>query len=281
MDDRGSRTARMVARFRALARESFRGIADDPWAASFADETAIVDAAKYIEVHPHSALYAALRTATFDDEVRAAMRAGIRQIVILGAGLDTRAARLAMPGVRFFEVDHPATQEDKRARLAKMEGYPKDAATYVSCDFEHEDFLDRLAASGHQASEPSLFVWEGVVYYLTEAAVRATCTRIASACHPATRLALDLVGKRFVRGEVKPGDDTRARELVAEMGEPLRFGTDDPLPLLYECGFRFVEQRSFDELALRYTGTYDRARKMRFQSVVLASVTPREAPARG
>jgi hypothetical protein len=58
------------------------------------------------------------------------------------------------------------------------------------------------------------------------------------------------------------------------MGEPIRFGIDDPLPLLYECGFRFVDVRSFDELALRYLGTYDRDRKMRFQSIVTTSVTP-------
>lgn len=279
MDDRGSRTARMVARFRALGREIHRDVADDPWAAALADETAARDAERYIAVHPHSVLYLALRTAAFDDEVRVAAAAGIAQVVILGAGLDTRAARLARPGVRFFEVDHPATQADKRARLAAVPGYPTDAATYVPCDFEKDDFLERLAAAGHRTDTPSIFVWEGVVYYLTEAAVRGTCTRIAGGCDPRTRLALDLVGKKFVRGEVTREDDHRARELVAEMGEPLRFGTDDPLPLLVECGFRWVDQRSFDEIALRYTGTYARERKMRFQSLVVTSVTPPPRPA--
>jgi hypothetical protein len=62
------------------------------------------------------------------------------------------------------------------------------------------------------------------------------------------------------------------------MGEPIRFGTDDPLPLLVECGFRWVDVRSFDELALRYTGTYERERKMRFQSVVRASRIPPPRP---
>jgi len=263
----------MVARFRALATERDPSLCSDPWAAGLVDERAIADAESYIAAHPNSVLYLALRTRFFDDEVRAAIARGVRQIVILGAGLDTRAARLATEGVSFFEVDQGATQEDKRARLRAMAAYPIDAARYVSCDFERQDFLDRLAATGHVASEPSLVLWEGVVYYLSEAAVRATCTRIASGCHPATTLALDLVGKRMAKGEVRD-DDRRAHELVAEMGEPLRFGTDDPLPLLYECGFRSVHVTSFDELALRYTGTYERARKMRFQHVVRASVAP-------
>jgi methyltransferase (TIGR00027 family) len=250
----------------------------DRWAAAFTDAVAVSDADRYIAVHPHSVLYLALRTRTFDDEVRRAIEGGVRQVVILGAGLDTRAARLASAGVRFFEVDHPATQADKRERLASVAGYPLEAATFVTCDFEHEDFLDRLAAAGHRASEPSIFVWEGVVYYLTEDAVRATCRRIAGGCHPATRLVLDLVGKRFARGEMRDASDQRAHELVSEMGEPIRFGTDDPLPLLYECGFRFVDVRSFDELALAYTGTYERERKMRFQSVLLASVVAPPRP---
>lgn len=268
----------MVARFRALAAEQNPSLVSDRWAASFADADAIRDADRYVEAHPHSVLYLGLRTLTFDDDVRRAIAAGIRQVVILGAGLDTRAARLATPGVRFFEVDHPATQADKRERLAKLAGYPIEAATFASCDFEREDFLDRLASAGHRAGEPSIFVWEGVVYYLTEAAVRATCTRVAKGCHAATRLAFDLVGKRFASGEMRDPNDQRAHELVAEMGEPIRFGTDDVLPLLYECGFRDVDLRSFDELALRYLGTYERARKMRFQSAVVASVTPQPRP---
>ncbi len=273
MDHQASRTARMVARFRALAAERHSSIVVDRWAAALSDDVAVADAERYEVAHPHSVLYLALRTLAFDDEVRLAIRAGVRQIVILGAGLDTRAARLRTEGVRFFEVDHPATQADKRERLASVTAYPIDAATFVTCDFERQDFLERLESAGHRASEPTLVIWEGVVYYLTEDAVRATCRRVASGCHPGSTLAFDLVGKRFAGGQMRDPNDQRAHELVSEMGEPIRFGTDDPLPLLYDCGFRWVDVRSFDELALRYTGTYVRDRKMRFQSLVRASVT--------
>lgn len=277
MDASGSRTAKMVAHFRGRAAEEHPSLVSDPFALRLGGDDGREAADGYLSAHPHMVLYMGLRTAAFDDEVLAAIADGATQVVILGAGLDTRAARLARPGVRFFEVDHPDTQQGKRERLARLDAYPIDAATYVACDFEKDDFLDRLVAAGFRLDAPAIVVWEGVFYYLTEEAIRLTTKRIAS-CHPATRLAFDFVGKRFVRGDVKDPIDNRARELVAEMGEPLRFGTDDPLPLLYESGFRHVRSVTFDQLALTYTGTYDRDRKMRFQQLAVASVTPPRRP---
>lgn len=260
----GSRTARMVAAYRARA-----GV--DRWAAALAGPAGMADAEAYDRAHPHIETYMLARTRFLDDAVLDAIDASIAQVVVLGAGYDTRAARLATEGVRFFEVDHPATQAEKRERLASVEGYPIAAATFVSCDFEEEDFLDRLAAAGFDPDARAVFVWEGVVYYLTEEAVRATLTRLAS-CHPESRLFFDYVGKRFVAGDVSDAKDLEARERVAEMGEPLRFGINDVVPLLYDTGFRHVRTVSLDEACLTYTGTYERARKLRFQSIAEARV---------
>lgn len=267
-----SRTARMVAAFRAWGQREHPGIFEDPYAAALGGADGEADARVYLEAHPAMPLYMALRTASLDELVRDAIRNGVRQIVVLGAGLDTRAARLASAGVTFFEVDQPASQADKRARLSAI-GYPEAVARYVECDFSRDDFLERLIASGFDREAPAFFVWEGVVYYLTEAAVRGTLKKIAS-CEPSTSVAFDVVGKRFVRGELPGERDQAARELVAQMGEPLHFGTDDPLPMLYQEGFRHVTVTSFDELALRHTATYDRERKMRFQSLVVATIAP-------
>jgi methyltransferase (TIGR00027 family) len=273
----------MVAAFRAWASRSWPEIVDDPHAAALAGSDGEADARRYVEAHPAMPLYMALRTAALDDEVRAAIGRGVQQIVILGAGLDTRAARLSHAGVRFFEVDQPESQADKRARWRAIGGPEAEEASYVACDFERDDFLSRLKSAGFDAGLPAFFVWEGVIYYLTEPAVRATLKKVAS-LHPETRIAFDLVGKRFVLGALPGPDDNEARTLVAEMGEPLRFGSDDPLPLLFEEGFRSVDVRTFDELALHYTGTYERSRKMRFQSLVVAGVgraplAPRSVPA--
>lgn len=263
---RGSRTARMVAAFRARA----SALVSDPWAAALAGDEGERDAARYAAIHPPIELFLAVRTAYLDDAVRDAQSDGIDQAVILGAGYDTRAARLAHDGVRFFEVDHPDTQADKRARLEALPGYPVDAATYVPCDFERQDFARALEAGGFDPGRPAVLIWEGVVYYLTEAAVRATLSRVASGCHPDSRLYFDHVGKRFVEGSVRDPNDLAARERVAEMGEPLRFGIDDVLPLLYGAGFRYVRTVSFDEACLALTGTYERERKFRFQAITEA-----------
>ncbi len=271
MESRGSRTARMVAAYRGRASAWSAPIVTDPWAAALAGEDGERDADAYLAAHESMELFIAVRTAFLDAAVRRAISEGLAQVVVLGAGYDTRAARLATSGVRFFEVDHPATQADKRARVEALPGYPAEAATYVPCDFERQDFVSELASRGFDRGAPSVFLWEGVVYYLTEKAVRATLRRLAEACHPESRVFFDYVGKRLVEGRV-PEQDLLARERVAEMGEPLRFGIDDVVPLLYQEGFRHVRTVSFDEACLGFTGTYERARKFRFQSIAEARV---------
>jgi methyltransferase (TIGR00027 family) len=214
----------------------------------------------------------ALRVAYLDRLVGIAVdRLSIRQVVILGAGYDTRAARLPRAGVRFFEVDHPATQAAKREQLAKLDGYPVDAATYVTCNFEREDPIERLAASGFATSEPSLVIWEGVVPYLTEPAIRATASRLAAGLDPRSLVAFDFVGKKFAAGQSLSEADRHTRAYVGELGEPIRHGSDDMLPLLYECGFRWVRTLDFNELALEFLGDYARERQFRFQHIALAA----------
>ena len=269
---RASRTARMVAAYRGRASVWAEPIAHDPWAADLAGLDGERDADAYEQAHAHMELYIAIRTAHLDREVVRALDEGVRQVVILGAGYDTRAARLGRDGVRFFEVDQPATQRDKRERLAKLGGYPMESATFVECDFERQDFVSQLRAAGFETARPAVFVWEGVVYYLTEDAVRGTLRRIAEACHPESRVLFDYVSQRFVSGDVNDERDREARDRVADMGEPLRFGVNDVVPLLYETGFRYARTTSFDEACLGLTGTYDRCRKFRFQSMAEARV---------
>ena len=266
-----SRTAIMVAAYRGRATARGDGLCDDEHASKLAGDEGLALAARYDQAFPHAELWLALRTRVLDAQVRARIDDGVRQIVTLGAGLDTRAARLSSEGTRFFEVDHPASQADKIARLARLPSYPRDAAIHVPCDFEHDDFIATQSAAGFDASSPAHFVWEGVTYYLPEAAVRATLSRIATGCAARSVVAFDYVRKRFAHGALD-AEGTAARSRVAEMGEPIRFGTDDVLPLLHEVGFRRVRLSSFDELCLNLTGTYDRARKFRFQQLAVASV---------
>ncbi|NUO54167.1 MAG: class I SAM-dependent methyltransferase [Polyangiaceae bacterium] len=275
-----SRTALFMAAYRARATRAPNAICRDEWAAELAGEEGFDLAKKYDAVYGHMELWTAVRTAFIDQRVRRALSPawGMKQIVILGAGLDTRAARLSFPGVRFFEVDHPESQAHKRRRIEAASGYPVQSASYVPCDFEKQDFLDQLVRSGFREVEPAFFVWEGVTPYLTEAAVRSTLRRVATGTSPSSVVVFDHLRKKIVAGDVADPNDLQSREFVGDLGEPLRWGTDDVLPVLYSEGFRRVRVTSFDEACLDFTGTYERDRKFRFQSMAVASRGAGELP---
>jgi len=274
LDRTASRTALLIATYRARATEAPTPLIHDPWAHDLAGPEGEALAEKLDAVLRDRELWVAVRTAYFDEHVTFWTRAKAQapQVVILGAGFDTRAARLATEGVRFFEVDHPASQREKRAKLERLSGYPMDAATFVECDFEHDDFLTRLVERGFSLTAPALILWEGVTPYLHEPAIRKTLRRVAEGCHPSTVLLFDHFLKRIVEPNHTPKDGA-TRNFVEELGERFVFGTNDPLPMLVEEGFRHVRSVSFDEACLSLTGTYERAREFRFQRIVLASRT--------
>jgi methyltransferase (TIGR00027 family) len=115
----------------------------------------------------------AARTRFFDEQVLAAISAGVRQVVIVGAGYDDRALRFRSPGVRFFELDHPDTQADKARRLRAMRAGPG-GPVLAPGDFRHDDVAGILEVCGHDAAQPSLFVCEGLLVYLDQ----PTCVRL-------------------------------------------------------------------------------------------------------
>ncbi len=264
----------MVAAYRGRASAGPTPICDDPWALRLAGPEGEALSHRWDEHSPSMELWMGLRTRYIDDCVARALAAGVRQVVILGAGLDTRAARLAREGVRFFEVDQPASQSDKRVRLSRFDGYPIDATTFVPCDFERDDFVDRLESAGFEREQEACLVWEGVIYYLAEPAARATLERIAAELHPKSLLIFDYLNTKMARSSPRLRAEDRAMKgIIEELGEPMQFGIDDPTPLMAESGYRFLRTVSFDELALEYTGTYARERFFRFQSIGLASAS--------
>jgi methyltransferase (TIGR00027 family) len=123
------------------------------------------------------------RTVAIDDAVRAAASP---QLVLLGAGLDGRAWRLAADGVTVFEVDQPASQRDKRDRAAALPagGTPH----YVPVDFARDRLADALGDAGHDPAAPTTWVWEGVVPYLTRGDVEATVAALTGRSAAGTRL---------------------------------------------------------------------------------------------
>ncbi len=126
-------------------------------------------------------LFIAVRSRFAEDAARRAIADGARQIVVLGAGLDTFAYRIEpIEGLSVYEVDHPATQAEKRRRLAAANIAAPAHIVFAPCDFERAGLADALAAAGFDPGRRSFFLWLGVVPYLSESAVFATLAFIGS-----------------------------------------------------------------------------------------------------
>jgi methyltransferase (TIGR00027 family) len=178
----------------------------------------------------------------------------ITQFVILGAGFDTRALQLKeMPKfapVRSFEIDTPPTLAYKRERLAKA-GIDTSGVTFVPADFEKDDWLNRLTDAGFNPSQPALFIWEGVVPYLDQEAVKDTLRKIASTAQGSI-IAFDYFTSEVIESQALSMRSIRAS--LSAGGAPLKFGVDSTPPsrerlveLLQACGLTLIEQRTLGQ----------------------------------
>jgi methyltransferase (TIGR00027 family) len=163
--------------------------------------------------------YLAARTTFFDRVVVRAIDAGVTQLVIAAAGYDGRALRYDKPGVRWFEVDHPDTQRDKRARLDRL-GIATDHIAFVPADFAVDDVATALRDAGHDDSRTTVFLCEGVAVYLDLGVLEALLRGLRARANERSRLAISL--------SVDTGSaaltERRARfgAAVAAIGEPAR-----------------------------------------------------------
>jgi methyltransferase (TIGR00027 family) len=278
-----SGTAHLIAHYRAVATSDpqLGTICRDPYAAFFSTDVGAKVAAQQDRVGGlrDMHVWVAARTAFFDGLVCDAIDGGCTQVVLLGAGFDTRSNRLRPTAVvRFFEIDSPNVQGVKVAmarRLAATDPtFVAERSIYVPCDFESQNFLDCLDGSGFARGKAALFVLEGVIYYLTESAARATLKTIASLAASVPRgasgdvaLAFDYFSKQSVHGKKNKG----GQDLLRDVGEPMTLGINHVLPLVYEEGFRFCVHHDFDELVLNYLGAHQYARMYKFQSVCVCS----------
>ena len=148
----------------------------------------------------------AARTRFFDEQVLAAIGQGISQVVILGAGYDDRALRFRAPGVRYFEIDHPATQAYKRRRLARLAAGGS-GPVLGAADFRADDVAAVLAGCGHDAAAATLFLCEGLLVYLDAPVIIALLAGLRSRAAPGSILAASLA--------VHPADADTAAVLSA------------------------------------------------------------------
>lgn len=186
-----------------------------------------------------------------EDLLSAAVVRGVRQYVLLGAGLDTFAHRNSYAGLRVFEVDHPATQAWKRELLAASGLDAPVGLKYAPVDFERESLAQGLAAAGFDMEGPALFAWLGVVPYLTLEAFRATVGYIAG-CARGSGVVFDYGQPRAALPMLArlAHDSLAAR--VEKAGEPFRlFFTPDEVRAEL-AGFAAIEDMGAAEINARY-----------------------------
>ena len=254
-----SHTARGAAAYRAIHQTLDGGaIFSDPLAASILDDETrarLDETAADPSLRPWR-LFIAARSRFSEDTLAACVARGVRQIVVLGAGLDTFSLRNphAGQGVRVFEVDYPATQTWKRARL-KQAGLAVPASlTFAPVDFERQSLADGLKTAGFQADRPGFFQWLGVVPYLTREAVSLTLDFIAQV--PESEVVFDYA-EPFENYPVERRADVMATAAnAASRGEPW-LSLFDPAELsemLHNKGFGVVEDLGLAEITERFYG---------------------------
>jgi methyltransferase (TIGR00027 family) len=191
------------------------------------------------------------RTRQLDDVTRRALTNGATSVIILGSGFDTRAYRMPeLSAVRTFEIDLPEVIEKKRAALSRA-GVPADHVRFVAIDFETEDLLERLAASGWDRAARTLFLWEGVTQYVARQAVVATLRFIAGTSS-GSEVCFTYVPQDVVEGHSVRAGAEAARRFVAQGTWVTGF---DPATLATELralGLELVEDVGAAEHQARY-----------------------------
>jgi methyltransferase (TIGR00027 family) len=206
--------------------------------------------------------YLAARTRFFDRVVVGAIARRVRQIVIGAAGYDGRAFRYRKPGVHWFEVDHPATQRDKRERLERL-GIAARQVRFVAADFIRDPIADLLTGAGLDPGQPSLFLLEGVAVYLEPAVLERVLGQFRQVTRPGSRLAIS-VSLSAADDEARSGFQAS----VAALGESARstLEADEATELLARTGWEVVADADPADPAAA-------ARRDRLRSVGLLTAT--------
>ncbi len=250
--DRSSLTAIGIAIVRAIESErpAEERICYDPYARQFVSGfffhlVRLFEKLGYAEIRGPGVMgFLTARERHIDEFLQANLAKGLEQLVILGAGLDARAYRFEQlsRGVRVFEVDHPASQRSKIARVKKVFGQLPAHVTYVAVDFNSQALGERLLESGYDESRKTLFIWQGVTQYLTPAAVDATLACIAAHSPAGSAVIFDYMYPTLLDGTIRRGEVAKMRGDPWLSQEALVFGIPEG------TATEFLEQRGFTDV---------------------------------
>jgi methyltransferase (TIGR00027 family) len=191
-----------------------------------------------------------------DDLLSEIFEVGLKQLVVLGAGYDSRAYRFSYlnQAVKVFEVDHPATQQIKMKKVRAALGDLPEHVTYVGIDFNKDTLEQRLPECGYDEHVKTLFIWEGMVMYLSADAVDRTLGFIVQHSGPGSQVVFDYIYTALLDGTVRHGEVSRMHRAQRFSGEGLTFAIPEGgiRGILEQRGFTNVIDITSDELHTRY-----------------------------
>ena len=194
------------------------------------------------------------RSRIAEDALARAVEQGVRQYVVLGAGMDTYAYRQRVPDLRVFEVDQPATQEWKRLRLKEVGLAEPESLTFVPVDFERQALVEALTSSGLVPDKPTFFSWLGVTPYLSKPAVWTTLQAVAALTKTGGGITFDYAVPVETLNVLQRAKFAIMQRRVSAAGEPFEtFLRPETLKKkLHELGFSVVRDRGPEALNEKY-----------------------------
>jgi methyltransferase (TIGR00027 family) len=205
--------------------------------------------------------YIFARTELFDELFTEALEENCPQIVFLGAGCDSRAYRFQsrVKDTTIYEVDHPATQQVKRDLLRRGDIVVPEYVRFVAADLDRQPLGDVLTSNGFHTDRRTLFLMEGVIYYLTAEGVDSLLESIRECSPPGSGLAFDYILESMVRGTCDRYGARQIASRVTSVGETFRFGIDERHieSFLGDRGFELSRHLTAEELAATYLPAAD------------------------
>jgi len=251
--NKASQTAEIMARHRAgeLQFPENQRICNDPYAIHFVNEKVKKAMKKPLRsllirlwvnlMYPGVHYAVVTRVRYIDDCVKKCHANGLQQMVIIGAGYDTRAYRFdgLSDTVRVFELDHPATQSVKKEKLAEIFDPLPQHVTHIPIQLDRDRISDKLSQGGYDPSKKTLFIMEGLLMYLPPPFVDKILAFITTASGPGSWVTFDYLPPSMIDGTVTAREGKNMIKGVKKWGEPFRFG------LKYEDAEAFLSSRGF------------------------------------
>lgn len=229
----------------------------DPFARYYAGQVGMAMVKRMAVINPNVRKAIVLRARFMDDYARETLKSGFEQVVLLGAGYDSRYLRIEeFHDARVFELDLESTQQIKKALTRRLMGRLPRNVTYVPIDFSQDSVTDKLIGAGFVRHKKTLFIWEGVTLFLNEDIIAETLGRLKE-LGSNNRITFDFVPTELIDDATEYEGNRQLVHLCASIKEPLTFGCSPERmrALLNSVGYHNVNITSMREANLMYSGT--------------------------